>query len=106
MFRQLSKRVTAAVALVLTAFGTGGTALAAGGAEAPACVTYSTGWRYTFVTNGCEGTQQVEVVYTDGTLGPCRAIDPRQTATFAGYGTTANHPVRVDSCRVDEPVNG
>ncbi|MDG9701003.1 alpha-amylase [Streptomyces sp. DH37] len=73
-------------------------AVAAGTGEAPACVTLAPSWRYTLVTNGCAETHTVRVLYTDGTPSPCRAVEPRATVTFAGYGTDANHPVRTDLC--------
>ncbi|ORT56419.1 hypothetical protein [Streptomyces sp. CB03238] len=69
----------------------------AGGA-APACVGYSAGWRYTFVSNGCEGTQHVTVEYRDGTSAPCRTAAPGDTVTFPGYGTTGNDVLGVALC--------
>ncbi|MET9800269.1 alpha-amylase [Streptomyces sp. NPDC006368] len=65
---------------------------------APACVRYSTSWRYTFVSNGCDTPQQVTVEYRDGTSVPCRTAAPGDTVTFPGYGTTGNEVLGVAVC--------
>ncbi|UGY94681.1 alpha-amylase [Streptomyces gobiensis] len=86
--------VLVGTALAVTPFST---AVAQDGAPPP-CVSYASSWRYTFVTNGCEDPQSVQVVYTDGMVSPCRLIEPQQTATFAGYGFNANHPTHMELC--------
>jgi hypothetical protein len=60
------------------------------GAAAPECVTFSAGWRYTFVTNDCPTTYTVKVVYGDGMEVPSREVPPGAVVTFPGYGTTGN----------------
>ncbi|MFJ3931436.1 alpha-amylase [Streptomyces sp. NPDC090029] len=65
---------------------------------APGCVTHSSGWRYTFVTNGCADPQRVTVAYLDGTAVPCRTAAPGGTVTFPGYGTQGNRVLSVDLC--------
>ncbi|MEU1277273.1 alpha-amylase [Streptomyces sp. NPDC005805] len=69
---------------------------------APGCVTHSASWRYTFVTNGCEGAQHLTVRYLDGGEVPCRTVAPGATATFPGYGTQGNQVVAVDLCPQDD----
>ncbi|MFJ8546414.1 alpha-amylase [Streptomyces sp. NPDC093586] len=56
----------------------------------PACVTYSAGWRYTFVINDCSAAHTVKVVYGDGTDVPCQEVSPGAWFTFPGYGTAGN----------------
>ncbi|QGV77997.1 alpha-amylase [Streptomyces ficellus] len=93
----------AAVAVCLTA-STGASAapLPAGG-EAPSCVAYASGWRYTFVTNDCGSAQDVTVTYLDGTTVPCRSVAPGGTATFPGYGTGGNAVTGVALCTTSSP---
>lgn len=69
---------------------------------APECVTHSASWRYTFVTNGCEGAQHLTLRYLDGGEVPCRTVAPGATATFPGYGTQGNQVVAVDLCPQDD----
>ncbi|MCI0384222.1 alpha-amylase [Streptomyces sp. CNQ085] len=71
---------------------------AAGTGEAPACLAPAPGRRHSFVTNGCAGARTVRVVQAGGTHSPCRTVEPRTTATFAGYGPDDGHPVRIDLC--------
>ncbi|MEU3632518.1 alpha-amylase [Streptomyces fradiae] len=89
-----STLVVGAAVLALAAPGTAAHAVspasAADSTVAPACVTFSASWRYTFVTNDCSTTHTVRVVYGDGTQVPCREVAPGATATFPGYGTTGN----------------
>ncbi|MFI8089764.1 alpha-amylase [Streptomyces sp. NPDC086080] len=90
-------RSTFVACSVVLAVASSGTAAHAGPAEntgsetpAPACVTFSAGWRYTFVTNGCPTTHTVRVVYGDGMQVPHREVPPGAVVTFPGYGTTGN----------------
>ncbi|MFI0503852.1 alpha-amylase [Streptomyces albogriseolus] len=59
-------------------------------APVPACLTYSPGWRYTFVINDCSTAYRVKVLYGDGTDVPCQEVVPRNWFTFPGYGTSGN----------------
>ncbi|MFD8200402.1 alpha-amylase [Streptomyces sp. NPDC003470] len=59
-------------------------------ASVPACLTYSPGWRYTFVNNDCPTPHRVKVLYGDGTDVPCQEVAPRDWFTFPGYGTEGN----------------
>ncbi|AKN74973.1 hypothetical protein QR97_39520 [Streptomyces sp. PBH53] len=65
---------------------------------APDCVTFSAGWRYTFVTNNCSDTHTVTVVYRDGTDVPSRVAPPGALITFPGYGTSGNEVLGVVLC--------
>jgi len=60
------------------------------GAAVPECLTFSAGWRYTFVTSDCPTTHTVRVVYGNGMEVPYREVPPRAVVTFPGYGTTGN----------------
>ncbi|MFF8290181.1 alpha-amylase [Streptomyces sp. NPDC016309] len=93
-------RVAAAGLLAIAAgFAQAPGAVAATSAEvAPSCVEYTTSWRYTFVTNGCDAPQHVTVEYRDGSSVPCRTAEPGDTVTFPGYGTGDNRVVGVVLC--------
>ncbi|MGC9439617.1 alpha-amylase [Streptomyces sp. WG5] len=86
--------VTCATALALAAPATGAHAESQEGAgnqpPAPACLTYSPGWRYTFVINDCSTAHRVKVLYGDGMDVPCQEVAPRNWFTFPGYGTEGN----------------
>ncbi len=66
--------------------------------DAPDCVQASAGWRYTFVTNGCDSPHHLTVRYADGTDVPCRSVSPGDSATFPGYGTQGNRVLGPDLC--------
>lgn len=71
---------------------------AAADSAAPECVQYFSSWRYTNVNNGCDDTVNVAVEYTDGTVSPCRTIEPGEWATFSGYGTQGNYVTGLLTC--------
>jgi hypothetical protein len=71
---------------------------AADPAPVPDCVHYYSDWRYTTVVNDCDTTVDVTVQYTDGQGAPCRTLDPRAIATFAGYGPQLNYVTGLSGC--------
>ncbi|WP_055590587.1 hypothetical protein [Peterkaempfera griseoplana] len=91
---------TAALAALLGA-GAAAPATAAGGDEhvpAPPCITSTSDWRYTFVSNDCSQPYSVQLDYTDGAVSPCRYTAPGDRITFAGYGTDADYVTDVHLC--------
>ncbi|MFE1250835.1 alpha-amylase [Streptomyces sp. NPDC058735] len=72
--------------------------------SAPECVHFTTGWRYTFVTNDCADPHTVKVEYRDGTAVPCRIAPPGAVITFPGYGTQGNEILGVVLCDTGEGV--
>lgn len=72
-------------------------------APVPACLTYSPGWRYTFVMNDCSTAHRVKVLYGDGTDVPCQEVAARNWFTFPGYGTTGNTVEGIVLC---DPTEG
>ncbi|MFF8827983.1 alpha-amylase [Streptomyces sp. NPDC015131] len=93
----------AAATLALTP-AAGAEASAATHTGAPSCLTYSASWRYTLVTNGCDGTHDITVDYLDGTSVPCRTARPGDTVTFPGRGTGGNDVLGVSLCPGPHPV--
>ncbi|MFG3343835.1 alpha-amylase [Streptomyces sp. NPDC048018] len=68
------------------------------GSPAPECVEYVQSWRYTDVHNGCGDAVSVTVQYTNGQGAPCRALQPGEGATFAGYGSDGNYVTGLRTC--------
>ncbi|MEU3605453.1 alpha-amylase [Streptomyces sp. NPDC035033] len=100
--RPVSLTATAAAGLLMALTATP-SAVADTGSPAPECVEYFQGWRYTDVHNGCGSTVSVTVEYTNGQWAPCRALQPGEWATFAGYGTDGNYVTGLRSC---DPAGG
>ncbi|GAA4877338.1 carbohydrate-binding module family 20 domain-containing protein [Kitasatospora terrestris] len=65
---------------------------------APPCLSYSSDWRYTFVTNACAQPYSVQLTYVSGTSSPCRYTEPGDVVTFAGYGTNGNYVTQLRLC--------
>ncbi|MFG2825424.1 carbohydrate-binding module family 20 domain-containing protein [Kitasatospora sp. NPDC048365] len=65
---------------------------------APPCLSYSSDWRYTFVTNACTQPYSVQLAYVSGASSPCRYTEPGDMVTFAGYGTNADYVTRLRLC--------
>ncbi|MEU2908378.1 hypothetical protein ACWCQ0_18800 [Streptomyces massasporeus] len=98
-------RSTVMVSAVVLAVAASGTAAGAQTREnageqhnAPECVHFSAGWRYTLVTNDCSSTYTVKVVYRDGFDVPCRVAPPGAVITFPGYGTQGNEIMGLALC--------
>ncbi|MER6784066.1 alpha-amylase [Streptomyces sp. NPDC000658] len=98
----MNRRSAAALVACLTTaaaiLGTTGPAHAAAAQTAPPCLTYTSDWRYTFVTNDCSEPHSVQLAYTYGELSPCRQVEPADRITFAGYGTTADYVTELRLC--------
>ncbi|MEU7524360.1 carbohydrate-binding module family 20 domain-containing protein [Saccharothrix sp. NPDC042600] len=64
----------------------------------PNCVAYTSGIRYTFVSNHCADTYDIQLRYTDGSVSVCRTSTPDSTITFPGYGFDHNYVVAIEGC--------